>query len=220
MFVEVRPGEGGDDAADFASHLASALTAYASRSGWTATATRNPESRTFVLAVRGPGALDALSELGGTHRVQRVPGNDSKGRRHTSTATVAVLTARPAEKVTLRDADLRIDRMRGSGRGGQRRNKVETAVRVTHLPTNTVVTRLNGRSQAANIDAAKREIAERLAGAAAASGAAETQDSRRSQVDSERSGKAFTHCWYRDEVIRHADGARWTIRQWKQGKIA
>lgn len=219
MFIEVRPGEGGDDAANFAAHLVTAFTSFALRSGWH-TQPLGGDSRTSVLLIRGEGARETLAQLAGTHRVQRVPDNDTKGRRQTSTATVAVLETAPAQPVVIRDADLRIDRMRGSGRGGQRRNKVETAVRVTHLPTNTVVTRLSGRSQATNIDEAKREIVARLNATNERSASMETQDARRSQVDSERSGKDFTHCWYRDEVVRHADGKRWTIRQWKQGRLA
>lgn len=109
--------------------------------------------------------------------------------------------------------------MRGHGRGGQRRNKVETAVRVTHVPSGVVVTRLSGRSQVANLDDAKREIVATLTARATSGQAADIAAARRSQVDSERSGKAFTHCWYRDEVLRHSDGRRWTIRQWKQGRM-
>lgn len=217
MFVEVRPGEGGDDAADFATHLVTALTAFARRHEWHVESLRSRDSRTSVLLIRGD--RHELEKFAGTHRVQRVPGNDTKGRRHTSTATVAVLDSRPVEKITIEDRDLRIDRMRGSGRGGQRRNKVETAIRMTHVPSGIVVTRLSGRSQAANIVNARRDIEDQLNARQEASVTASTQTSRSAQVDSERSGKDFTHCWYRDEVIRHEDGVRWTIRQWKQGRM-
>lgn len=214
----MRPGEGGDDAADFADHLADAITAYAARQGWAVGATHDPRARTATLEIAGQDAHERLSQFAGTHRVQRVPTNGG-GRRHTSTATIAVLREALAQTITVDDADLRVDRMRGHGRGGQRRNKVETAVRVTHVPSGIVVTRLSGRSQAANLEDAKQKITHQLAEQARAHESATVDAHRRSQVDSERSGKAFTHCWYRDEVVRHADGHRWTIRQWKQGRI-
>lgn len=179
---------------------------------------RGAVARTAAIEVDGPGAYDALVVFGGTHRVQRVPANGA-GRRHTSTATVAVLRDTPAPRVDLSDDDLRVERMRGHGRGGQRRNKVETAVRVTHIPSGLVVTRLAGRSQAANLEDAKRQLRAQLDAMASARTAHSIDVSRRAQVDSERSGKTFTHCWYRDEVLRHGDGRRWTIRQWKQGRM-
>lgn len=166
----------------------------------------------------GDGAYVELAPFGGTHRVQRVPGNGG-GRRHTSTATVAVLRDDAPRSAGLDDADLRVERMRGHGRGGQRRNKVETAVRVTHVPSGIVVTRLSGRSQSANLADARSEIAARLAGLARAEAHGAVAEARRPQVSTERSGKAYTHCWYRDEVVRHADGRRWTIRQWRQGRM-
>lgn len=214
----MRPGEGGGDAADFADHLADALVAYAARRGWRAERTSDRASRTTVIRVAGERAMGDLAAFGGTHRVQRVPINGG-GRKHTSTATVAVLPEGSRAEVEVRDDDLRVERMRGHGRGGQRRNKVETAVRVTHVPTGVVVTRLSGRSQAANLEDAKADVASRLAERARRDEESATTTARRAQVDSERSGKDFTHCWYRDEVVRHSDGRRWTIRQWRQGRL-
>lgn len=187
------------------------------RKKWRYALKRHPDARTVVIEVRADdrSVLDALS---GTHRVQRVPRNDT--RKHTSTASIAVLDRLDEPVVDLRETDLRIDTLRGSGRGGQRRNKVETAVRITHIPSGLVVTRLSGRSQFANIAEAKAELVQKLEKLALTKQTAVTSDQRAKQVNSERSGKDFTHCWYRDEVVRHCDGAHWSIRQWKQGKFA
>lgn len=190
------------------------------RQGWSVDRRDSGDGRTAVLDIEGEDARLRLETFAGTHRVQRVPANDKRGRRHTSTATVAVLASASAlSTVTLRDKDLRIDRMRGSGTGGQRRNKVETAVRLTHLPSGIVITRLSGRSQAANIESAKAELTERLTSASAGKQARERDAQRSEFTDSERSGKRFTHCWYRDEVTDHATNRRWTVRQWKQGRL-
>lgn len=183
------------------------------------TAVSTSDARTQTIQVGGDNALQALKPFSGTHRVQRVPENSAKGRKHTSTATIAVLAQPREAEVTLSDSDLRIDRIRGHGRGGQRRNKLETAIRLTHLPTGLVVTRMSGRSQSANIDDAKRDLLSQLKNRDQQRIQASTQDARRVQVDSERSGKDFTHCWYRNEVVQHSTGQRWTIRQWKQGRL-
>jgi len=198
----------------------SAIAAYADRLGLSATAVSTADARSLTFRVVGRDARVLLDGLGGVHRVQRVPKNDARGRKHTSTATVALLSDSVPATVTLRRADLRIDRMRGSGTGGQRRNKVETAVRVTHLTSGIVVTRLSGRSQAANIEDAKREVVARLQARAQAASVGAVVAARRAQIGgSGRAGKDFTHCWYRDEVVRHADGRRWTVRQWDQGRL-
>lgn len=172
-----------------------------------------------AFTVAGKDCRLQLETLRGTHRVQRVPTTDKEGRKHTSTATIAVLDVDRKIEVQLKDSDLKIDRMRGRGKGGQRRNKVETAVRVIHVPSGVVVTRLSGRSQSANIEDAKRAILEELETRKRSSVNSAVATSRRSQTNSERSGKDFTHCWYRDDVVRHSDGRRWTVKQWKQGRL-
>jgi len=197
-----------------------AIAAYADRLGLLVADVRTLDARSLTFRVTGKDARVLLDGLGGVHRIQRVPKNDTRGRKQTSTATVALLSDSAPAAVILRPADLRIDRMRGSGAGGQRRNKVETAVRVTHFPSGIVVTRLSGRSQAANIEDAKRELVARLQGRAAAQSLDATAAARRAQIgEAGRAGKDFTHCWYRDEVVRHSDGRRWTVRQWDQGRL-
>jgi peptide chain release factor 1 len=173
--------------------------------------------RTFTIHATDsdPTLLKALS---GTHRVQRIPPNGG-GRKHTSTATIAVLDAQTSDALELKPQDLRVERMRGRGKGGQRRNKVETAVRVTHLPTGLQVVRTSGRSQAANLSDAKQDLSRQLDLAARLNDSQSEQENRNAQVDSERSGKDFTHTWYRGQVIHHASGMTWTTKQWKQGRL-
>lgn len=119
--MEVRPGEGGVDAASFADHLSHALVSFSRRQGWKVTEPASSrEGRTVVVEVTGKNALHALRSFVGTHRVQRVPANDRKGRKHTSTATVAVLTREEAVSVAVHDRNLRVDRIRGTGKGGRR----------------------------------------------------------------------------------------------------
>lgn len=216
--VEVRPGEGGDDAVDFVDYLVTALKRWATRQGWQVHTTRG-DSRTVTLRLGGTGVRLRAEAWQGTHRVQRVPSNDRAGRKHTSTATVAVVSAEKPAEVNLSTDDLRVDRMRGSGRGGQRRNKVETAVRITHLPTGIAVVRTSGRSQAANLDDAKREILDKLTAQAAQRAKNSVKTERDRGTNTERSGKSFTHCWYRDTVTDHSSGQTWTVRQWQQGRL-
>jgi protein subunit release factor A len=117
------------------------------------------------------------------------------------------------------EEDIRVDRIRGSGRGGQRRNKRETAIRVTHLPTGTMVTRMSGRSQVQNLEDALYELNNKIASGESATHVRKLQAVRNTQTDTERSGKSFTHVFYRDEVVHHATGKRWRIKDWKQGRM-
>lgn len=172
-----------------------------------------------MLHVTGSGSYAALLELAGTHRVQRVPDNDRRGRRHTSTATIAVLPHEATEVAKVNRGDVRVDRMRGHGAGGQRRNKVETAVRVTHVPTGTVVTRTSGRSQADNLASALAQLEADLTTRSRQHHTSERARERAGQVRAERAAKSFTHCWYRDKVTDHAAGRTWSVRQWEQGRI-
>ena len=218
MHIEIRAGEGGQDAAQFADELAAAFTAYATRHHWAVRPVRHPDNKTIVLAVDGD--RHALAQMAGTHRVQRVPANDKHGRRHTSTATVAVLDdPAGAPSVDLADRDVRTDFFRGSGPGGQHRNKVSTAVRLTHLPTGIVVTRTSGRSQSANLADARADLIARLEAGEVTASAERRGQARRTQITSvDRPAKAFTHNQQRDEVRCHDSGRRWSARAFGQGR--
>ncbi|NEA29917.1 peptide chain release factor-like protein [Actinomadura bangladeshensis] len=217
--VEIRPGEGGADALAFAIELADTIAGWAARCGWSVDRSAAEPGRTIVMTL--PGVAEAeVAWLSGTHRLQHEPRNDRRGRRHTSTATVAVMPrqSRPSGPL-VRDEDLRVQTMRGRGRGGQRKNKVETAVRLHHLPTGIVITRTTGRSQAANLASARTDLEDRLRLMAARQAQQNADHLRRAQVRSERSAKSFTHNAQRGQVVDHTTGQRWSLRAWRQGRL-
>jgi peptide chain release factor 1 len=159
--VEIRPAMGGDDAALFASELCRAYLRYAQRSKWVV-AMLDRTDRTVVLRMEGFG-VEKMEAEAGTHRVTRIPSNERNGRRHTSAVTVAVLPIPTEIDVLLKPADLRIDITKGSGPGGQNRNKTETAVRVTHKPTGLTAYACDDRSQHVNRARALEVLAARVA---------------------------------------------------------
>jgi peptide chain release factor 1 len=216
MIIEVRPGEGGDDAVAFAQELMNALHRFAARSGGTAVPL--PSTNRTLRARIDDGVASQLTRFSGVHRVQRVPRNDARGRRHTSTATVALLPDMNSPVVTVDDADIRVDFFRGTGPGGQHRNKTSTAVRLTHIPTGIVITRTSGRSQQGNLNDARDELARRLSEQVQYRDQAATAASRRDQIIADSDAKAFTHNEQRDEVINHRTGQRWSTRQFATGR--
>ncbi len=218
IVVELRAGEGGQDAELFCAELKSVVVAIAQKRGHPVQEARQDNSRTLCLLVDGDRAV--YERLAGVHRVQRIPKNGG-GRRHTSTATVAVLDERDRPSVQLSDDDLRVDAYRGSGNGGQNRNKNETAVRLVHLPTGTTVTAERERSQWQNLRAAKAELRRRLEAAAEEGSFREVSDERRRQIRTgERPAKQWTHNAQRGEVLCHATGERWKWSNFYSGKVA
>ena len=210
LYLEVRAGTGGDEAAIFAGDLFRMYSRFAERQGWRVEVeSANPGEhggfKEVIARVEGRGAYSKLKFESGTHRVQRVPETESQGRIHTSAATVAIIAVEPeGEPVEINPADLRVDTFRSSGAGGQHVNKTDSAIRITHLPSGIVVESQTERSQHANRDKAMKRLAATLAERQAAQAAAAMAADRKLQVGSgDRSQRIRTYNYQQGRITDH-----------------
>lgn len=187
VILEIRSGVGGEESALFAHSLYRMYTMYADAHGWKTELANLSETelggvREASVLIEGAGAYSRLKFESGVHRVQRVPETEAGGRIHTSTATIAVLPELDEIEFQIDPKDLQIDTYRSSGAGGQHVNKTESAIRITHLPTGTVVECQDERSQYKNKDRAMKILASRLYAAEQERQNAAVAAQRRSQV--------------------------------------
>jgi len=210
VFLEVRAGTGGDEAAIFAGDLFRMYTRFAERKRWQVEIiSESPGEmggyKEVIARVVGQGAYSVLKFESGAHRVQRVPATETQGRVHTSACTVAIMPeVDDVDEVVLNPADLRIDTFRASGAGGQHINKTDSAVRITHIPTGVVVECQDGRSQHQNKAQAMRVLAARIMDAQVREQNAKIAATRKSLVGSgDRSERIRTYNYPQGRITDH-----------------
>lgn len=226
IILEIRAGVGGEEAALFAEKLAIMYRRYAENRGWTFHTVDESQSalggyKEASFEIHGKGVYEDMRFETGVHRIQRVPATEKSGRVHTSTASVAILPIRKKVKFEINPADLHIEFSRSGGKGGQNVNKVETAVRIVHIPTNIDVRSTSERSQNTNKEKAMEILTAKLQALKEQEEASKFSKDRKDQIGTaDRSEKIRTYNILQDRITDHRIKESWhNIESMFEGNI-